>query len=83
MSSQDMRHAEILSDTGAVGRSRASQLLPSARYTALIQFSTHYRKQSARWPVRQGGKLQIGAPHGNWQMVVVYRGKHDPVRPII
>ena len=27
----------------------------------------------------QGGKLQIGAPHGNWQMVVVYRGKHDPV----
>ena len=30
----------------------------------------------------QGGKLQIGAPHGNWQMVVVYRGKHDPVRPI-
>ena len=29
----------------------------------------------------QGGKLQIGAPHGNWQMVVVYRGKHDPVWP--
>ena len=29
----------------------------------------------------QGGKLQIGAPHGNWQMVVVYRGKHDPVCP--
>ena len=28
----------------------------------------------------QGGKLQIGAPHGNWQMVVIYRGKHDPVR---
>ena len=29
----------------------------------------------------QGGKLQIGAPTGNWLMVVVYRGKHDPVRP--
>lgn len=27
----------------------------------------------------QGGKLQIGAPTGNWLMVVVYRGKHDPV----
>lgn len=28
---------------------------------------------------RQGGHLQIGAPTGKWQLVVVYRGKHDPV----
>ncbi len=27
----------------------------------------------------QGGHLQIGAPTGKWQLVVVYRGKHDPV----
>ena len=42
------------------------------------------RQRSLRgWPLVQGGKLQIGAPHGNWQMVVVYRGKHDPVRSIV
>lgn len=29
--------------------------------------------------VLQGGKIQIGAPTGRWQMIVVYRGKHDPV----
>ena len=27
----------------------------------------------------QGGKLEIGAPTGKWQMIVVYRGKHCPV----
>lgn len=27
----------------------------------------------------QGGKIQIGAPTGRWQLIVVYRGKHDPV----
>eukprot|EP00884_Botryococcus_braunii_P017470 jgi/Botrbrau1/4406/Bobra.105_2s0048.1 len=30
-------------------------------------------------PTVQGGHLQIGAPTGKWQLVVVYRGKHDPV----
>ncbi|KAK9807767.1 hypothetical protein WJX72_008665 [[Myrmecia] bisecta] len=27
----------------------------------------------------QGGKLEIGATTGQWQMIVVYRGKHCPV----
>lgn len=27
----------------------------------------------------QGGKLEIGAPTGKWQLIVVYRGKHCPV----
>lgn len=27
----------------------------------------------------QGGKIQIGAPTGRWLLIVVYRGKHDPV----
>jgi alkyl hydroperoxide reductase subunit AhpC len=27
----------------------------------------------------QGGKIEVGAPTGKWQMIVVYRGKHDPV----
>ena len=29
--------------------------------------------------VPQGGRVEIGAPTGRWQLVVVYRGKHDPV----
>jgi hypothetical protein len=27
----------------------------------------------------QGGRVEVGAPTGRWQLVVVYRGKHDPV----
>lgn len=27
----------------------------------------------------QGGKIELGAPTGRWQMIVVYRGKHCPV----
>jgi AhpC/TSA family len=27
----------------------------------------------------QGGKIQVGAPTGRWLLIVVYRGKHDPV----
>lgn len=27
----------------------------------------------------QGGRVEVGAPTGRWQMVVVYRGKHDPL----
>lgn len=27
----------------------------------------------------EGGRIEIGAPTGRWQMVVVYRGKHDPL----
>lgn len=27
----------------------------------------------------QGGRVEIGAPTGRWQLVVVYRGKHDPL----
>ncbi|BDA49815.1 hypothetical protein COCOBI_14-4350 [Coccomyxa sp. Obi] len=27
----------------------------------------------------QGGKIELGAPTGKWQMIVVYRGKHCPV----
>lgn len=30
-------------------------------------------------PTVQGGKLEIGAPTGRWQLIVVYRGKHCPV----
>ena len=29
--------------------------------------------------VMQGGKIELGAPTGRWQMIVVYRGKHCPV----
>jgi peroxiredoxin len=29
--------------------------------------------------IPQGGHLQIGAPTGKWLLVVIYRGKHDPV----
>lgn len=27
----------------------------------------------------QGGRVEVGAPTGRWQLVVVYRGKHDPL----
>ena len=27
----------------------------------------------------QGGRVEVGAPTGRWSMVVVYRGKHDPL----
>jgi hypothetical protein len=27
----------------------------------------------------QGGRVEIGAPTGRWQMVVIYRGRHDPL----
>lgn len=27
----------------------------------------------------QGGRIEVGAPTGKWQLVVVYRGKHCPV----
>lgn len=30
-------------------------------------------------PLLQGGRVEVGAPTGRWQMVVVYRGKHDPL----
>ncbi|EFN59279.1 hypothetical protein CHLNCDRAFT_137609 [Chlorella variabilis] len=30
-------------------------------------------------PTTEGGRVEIGAPTGRWQLVVVYRGKHDPV----
>lgn len=30
-------------------------------------------------PNLQGGRVEVGAPTGRWQMVVVYRGKHDPL----
>ena len=29
--------------------------------------------------VMQGGRIELGAPTGRWQMIVVYRGKHCPV----
>lgn len=31
------------------------------------------------WTLGQGGKIELGAPTGKWQMIVVYRGKHCPV----
>lgn len=34
---------------------------------------------SANLMFLKGGKLEIGAPTGTWQMIVVYRGKHCPV----
>ena len=27
----------------------------------------------------QGGRIELGAPTGKWQLIVVYRGKHCPV----
>lgn len=39
--------------------------------------STQFRDATAA--AVQGGKIQIGAPTGRWQLIVVYRGKHDPV----
>jgi hypothetical protein len=29
--------------------------------------------------IMQGGRVEVGAPTGRWQLVVVYRGKHDPL----
>ena len=29
--------------------------------------------------MQQGGRLEIGAPTGKWNLIVVYRGKHCPV----
>ncbi len=34
--------------------------------------------RSLLW-LQQGGRLEIGAPTGKWQLIVVYRGKHCPV----
>ena len=30
-------------------------------------------------PRAQGGRVEVGAPTGRWQMILVYRGKHDPL----
>ena len=32
----------------------------------------------------QGGLMELGAPTGRWNMIVIYRGKHCPVgaRPV-
>eukprot|EP00887_Chlorella_sp_A99_P005179 scaffold1.g5179.t1 len=30
-------------------------------------------------PTTEGGRVELGAPTGRWQMIVVYRGKHDPL----
>ncbi|KAL4437183.1 hypothetical protein ABPG75_004322 [Micractinium tetrahymenae] len=30
-------------------------------------------------PTTEGGRVEVGAPTGRWQLVVVYRGKHDPL----
>ncbi|GAB4818094.1 hypothetical protein N2152v2_005140 [Parachlorella kessleri] len=30
-------------------------------------------------PTTEGGRVEVGAPTGRWQMVVIYRGKHDPL----
>jgi hypothetical protein len=30
-------------------------------------------------PTTEGGRVEIGAPTGRWQMVVVGRGRHDPL----
>ena len=27
----------------------------------------------------QGGLMELGAPTGRWNMIVIYRGKHCPV----
>ena len=27
----------------------------------------------------QGGVVEIGAPTGRWQLIIAYRGKHDPL----
>ena len=27
----------------------------------------------------QGGRIEVGAPTGKWQLIVIYRGKHCPV----
>ena len=35
--------------------------------------------QSIFCDVVQGGVIEVGAPTGKWQLIVVYRGKHCPV----
>ncbi|KAL6777567.1 hypothetical protein ACKKBG_A14775 [Auxenochlorella protothecoides x Auxenochlorella symbiontica] len=30
-------------------------------------------------PTTEGGRVELGAPTGRWQLVVVYRGQHDPL----
>lgn len=41
----------------------------------------HSRRAAPPPPLKllQGGRVEVGAPTGRWQMVVVYRGKHDPL----
>lgn len=33
----------------------------------------------AALPTTEGGRIEIGAPTGRWQMIVTYRGRHDPL----
>lgn len=30
-------------------------------------------------PTTEGGRIEIGAPTGRWQLISVYRGRHDPL----
>lgn len=48
-----------------------SRQLPEARcFPATPRCSGHHL---------QGGVIEVGAPTGKWQLIVVYRGKHCPV----
>ena len=58
---------------------RHFQILDVIMITMYAQRGAKKLLGSCRSAHMQGGRLQIGAPTGTGLMVVVYRGKHDPV----
>eukprot|EP00891_Asterochloris_glomerata_P009065 jgi/Astpho2/9065/Aster-02724 len=57
---------------GAGGRSR--KLLPGRPMPHIILSTVQ-----ATGVALEGGRIEVGAPTGKWQLIVIYRGKHCPV----
>ena len=52
----------------------------SSRQPILLRGSLRAAAKRVDVPiVAQGGVIEVGAPTGKWQLIVVYRGKHCPV----
>lgn len=67
-----------LKDSGQAG-STGSQQAALARNSYPDHPSVLHSKQLTVSITLQGGVIEVGAPTGKWQLIVVYRGKHCPV----
>lgn len=71
----------VREDFAQHGLSRDCQPLIAAETdrSSIIQPPDQSRRCPILSRVAQGGRIEVGAPTGKWQLVVVYRGKHCPV----